>query len=102
MHSNLKKDIETLIKTLKDSKKEYLAREIEKNWHKTTLVYSKELNSWNPEKTMEPELFEAFDMELQRLEFDIVSRKKILSSIKRRRILQTAPHLVVYRQRTKN
>src|SRR3989344_5195959 len=95
MHSNLKKDIETLIKTLKDSKKEYLAREIEKNWHKTTLVYSKELNSWNPEKTMEPELFEAFDMELQRLEFDIVSRKKILSSIKRRRILQTAPHLVV-------
>lgn len=79
---------------LKSAGKLRLARSIEQNWHKTCLAYSKELNFWRPKRPMEPELHEAFLEELERLDFDPLSRKQIVDSIQRRRILQTAPHLV--------
>lgn len=93
-NKGLKTGISDIIKTLKRDKKIRLAECIEKNWNKTASKYSRELNEWKPKGSIEPELFNAFNEELQRLEFDITSQKKILLSIKKRRILQTGPHLV--------
>ena len=91
----LKKEIADIVSALKKEGKIHLAKCIEENWDKTALEYSKKLNFWRPKKPMEPELFEAFDKELRRLEFDVMSREEILFSIKKRRVLQTAPHLGV-------
>lgn len=90
----LRKEISALVSALQKEGKIHLASVIDKNWDKTVLEYSKEINSWNPERSLEPELLDAFNKELERLEFDTNSRKKILSSIGKRRVLQTAPHLV--------
>src|SRR3990167_10058804 len=70
-----------------------LAHCIDQNWHKTCLSYSKELNFWRPKRAMEPALVRAFDKELTRLGFTDVSKKDILASLQRRRVLQTTPHL---------
>ena len=70
-----------------------LAHCIDQNWHKTCLSYSKELNFWRPKRAMEPALVRAFDKELTRLGFTDVSKKEILASLQRRRVLQTTPHL---------
>lgn len=91
----LKTEIVVIVATLKKEGKIHLAKCIEENWDKTALEYSKKLNFWRPKKGMEPELLNAFDKELQRLEFDASSREEILFSLKRRRVLQTAPHLGV-------
>ncbi len=91
----LKIEILEIVSALKKEGKIHLAKCIEENWNKTALEYSKKLNFWRPKKSMDPELFNAFDKELQRLEFDAISREEILFSIKKRRVLQTAPHLGV-------
>jgi hypothetical protein len=70
-----------------------LAHCIDQNWHKTCLSYSKELNFWRPKRAMEPALFRAFGKELERLGFTDLFKKEILSSLQRRRVLQTTPHL---------
>ena len=70
-----------------------LAECIEKNWEKTALTYSKELNHWRPKRPMEPELLQAFGVELERLGLDSDHRKEILRSVNKRRVLQTGPHL---------
>ncbi len=90
----LKKEISDIVKILKKEKKERLAECIEKNWGKTAMVYSKELNSWEPSGPMEKELFFAFKKELERLGTAKNQKEKILASLQKRRILQTAPHLV--------
>ena len=94
---NLKKEIMDLVKTLKKAGKYGLSGCIEKNWDKTVLAYSKELNTWKPARPMEKELLAAFKKELERLETKKIKNKtltsKILNNIEKRRILQTAPHL---------
>ncbi len=89
----LGREIRSIVSALQKENKMRLADEISKNWDKTVLEYSKELNFWRPKRPIEPELLNAFDKELRRLEFDAVSRKEILFSIRKRRVLQTAPHL---------
>ena len=82
-----------IVKTLKDAGKLRLAGCIEKNWHKTCLDYSKELNSWRPKRSIEKELARAFGKELERLDIKDIWKEEILDSIKKRRVLQTTPHL---------
>lgn len=91
----IKEEIKDIVSILKNKDRAHLARVIEENWNKTCLEYSKELNSWKPDKPVEPELLDAFTEELKRLEFDKASQEKIISSVEKRRILQTAPHLVI-------
>lgn len=89
----LKGKILGIVKILKNAGKLRLAECIEKNWNKTALNYSKELNFWRPKRPMEKELLNAFGKELERLEIDGIFKSEILDSIKKRRILQTGPHL---------
>ncbi len=91
----LKTEISDIVKILKKEKKERLAQCIEKNWEKTALAYSKELNSWKPQRPIEKELLLAFDKELERLGTIGDQKLKILASLQERRVLQTAPHLGV-------
>ncbi|MCE9549148.1 hypothetical protein K8Q98_01995 [Candidatus Nomurabacteria bacterium] len=84
-----------IVKALKDSEKYALAKCIEQNWNKTVLAYSKELNSWHPKRPMEEELVLAFSKELNRLELGDLWKPDIIASIKKRRVLQTTPHLGV-------
>lgn len=90
----LEKEILEIVETLKSEKKYHLAKCIEENWQKTVIDYSKELNSWKPSRKMEPELISAFKKELERLDTVEVQKNKILSSLEKRRVIQTAPHLV--------
>ena len=89
----LKTKMLDIVKTLKDSGKLRLANCIEKNWDKTCLDYSKELNFWRPKRSMEKELVRAFGKELERLDIKGIWKEEILDSIKKRRVLQTTPHL---------
>lgn len=89
----LKGKILGIVRALKKEGKHRLAECIEKNWHKTALSYSKELNHWRPKKPMEPELLRAFGKELERLGTNTADKKEILHSLNKRRIIQTAPHL---------
>lgn len=90
---SLKNEIFEIIDTLRKAKKNGLALCIEQNWNKTTLAYSKELNTWKPSRMIEPELLDSFSKELERLEVSKIEKTAILSNISKRRILQTAPHL---------
>lgn len=91
---NLKIEIESIVSALRGEGKTSLALCIDTNWNKTAALYSTELNSWQYQKGMEPELREAFGRELDRLEVKEDLKSKILNSLEKRRILQTAPHLV--------
>ncbi len=87
-------EILDIVQILKKEKKDRLAQCIEKNWNKTAIAYSRELNSWQPKIPMEKELRLAFEQELKRLGTGSAKKEKILSSIEKNRMLQTAPHLV--------
>ena len=89
----LKRKVLDIVKILKDAEKYRLAECIEKNWNKTALEYSKELNFWRPKRPIEKELLNAFGKELERLGTKGIHKSEILDSIKKRRILQTGPHL---------
>ncbi|OGI90216.1 hypothetical protein A2911_02330 [Candidatus Nomurabacteria bacterium RIFCSPLOWO2_01_FULL_40_15] len=89
----LKRKVLDIVKILKKAGKYRLALCIEQNWDKTALEYSKQLNFWRPKKSMEKELLRAFDKELTRLGTRGILKLDILNSIKKRRVLQTAPHL---------
>ncbi|MEO5635373.1 MAG: hypothetical protein ABIS26_02380 [Candidatus Paceibacterota bacterium] len=95
MENTLKNEVLAVVNTLKGMGKQKLASCIEENWNKNALAYSRELNSYRPEHPMEPELRSAFSKELDRLEVMEPKKSKILDSLQRRRILQTAPHLGV-------
>ena len=90
---DVKNEILDIVKTLKEAGKVSLAKCIEDNWDKTGLTYSRELNIWEPERPMEQELQNAFGKELDRLETPSELKIKILSSLEKRRVLQTGPHL---------
>lgn len=89
----LKTEILEIVQTLKKDNKKQLAACIEENWDKTAIDYSKELNSWQPLIPMEQELIFAFGKELDRLGITEDLKLKILASLQKRRVLQTAPHL---------
>src|SRR3989338_5760312 len=89
----LKGKILSIVKVLKNAGKLRLAQCIEENWNKTALEYSKKLNFWRPKRPMEKELLNAFGKELERLEINNLFKFEILDSIKKRRVLQTGPHL---------
>ena len=89
----LKGKILSIVKVLKNAGKLRLAQRIEENWNKTALEYSKKLNFWRPKRPMEKELLNAFGKELERLEINNLFKFEILDSIKKRRVLQTGPHL---------
>lgn len=89
----LKAKVSSLVKTLKTAQKIHLASCIQRNWNKTALEYSKELNFYRPQRPMEAQLIEAFGIELSRLGTKDPLKSKILNSLKKRRVLQTAPHL---------
>ncbi len=93
MQLTLKGKIQKIVKTLKKAKKLRLAECIDKNWDKTALQYSKELNFWRPKRPIEKEMLEAFGKELDRLDSG-AHKTDILKSLNKRRILQTSPHLV--------
>jgi len=95
MDFKLKNEILEIIQALRDSKKLRLAECIEKNWQKTCLAYSKELNTHKPTRPIEKELLEAFEIELTRVSINPSESVKILDSIQKRRILQTGPHVGV-------
>ena len=93
MQITLKGKILDIVKTLKKAEKWKLAECIETNWNKTALEYSKELNFWRPKRPIEKELLNAFEKELERLGTGKIVKTEILNSIKKRRVLQTGPHL---------
>jgi hypothetical protein len=95
MQLTLKGKIQDIVKTLKKDGKKYLAHEIAQNWDKSALEYSKKLNFWRPKRPIEKELLNAFDKELERLDIKGIFKHEILNSIKKRRVLQTGPHLAV-------
>ena len=90
----IEKEIMSIVSALKQENKIHLAKCIEENWNKTAIEYSRELNSWEPKKPMERELLLAFKKELDRLGTEDSEKSEILHSLEKRRILQTAPHLV--------
>lgn len=94
MSMDPKEKILEIVATLKKSEKHRLAKCIEDNWHKSALTYSKELNTYQPKRPLEKEMLLAFSMELGRLNTPESEKTGILSSLNKRRILQTAPHLV--------
>ena len=95
MQSGLKSEILGIVRELNASGKHYLAKCIEKNWNKSALSYSKEINVWGPKEPMEKEIVHAFQSELSRLNTTQKETDKIIASLNKNRVLQTAPHLGV-------
>ena len=84
-----------IVRELNASGKHHLAKCIEENWNKSALSYSKELNVWDPKEPMEKEMTHAFQSELARLDTAHEEAGKIVASLEKNRVLQTAPHLGV-------
>ncbi len=93
MQISLKKEIQSIVSTLMDSGKIGLAKKIEENWHKTCLIYSKEINSYQTDQPMEKIMKEALSMELFRLGHSKKDALEIVKYLEKHRVLQTAPHL---------
>lgn len=83
--------MDSLIELLRERGRNHLADCILENAKKPALLYSQQLNSYSPSQPMEKEMGQAFRQELERI--GVKDSEKILTSIKKRRILQTAPHL---------
>ncbi|MBP6884088.1 MAG: hypothetical protein KBC06_02555 [Candidatus Pacebacteria bacterium] len=94
MSETLESQIISIAELLEQAQKANLAKCIRENWAKTALAYSEELNTWEPSRGMEPELASAFTQELIRLDTPQAHIEQILTSMDKRRVLQTAPHLV--------
>ncbi|MBU0999090.1 hypothetical protein KKG24_02155 [Patescibacteria group bacterium] len=93
MNLDLKTEITQIIKVLKNSKKNNLARQIEGNWDKTCLQYSKNLNSYKTAHKLEPIFEQALALEFKRLGHLAVRIKEIIKYLKDHRVIQTTPHL---------
>ena len=91
----LETEISGIAGALKKQGKRQLAKCIEENWDKTASEYSSELNTYQAGKGVEKELLIAFEKELERLGTTDNLKHKILASLQKRRVLQTAPHLGV-------
>ena len=89
----LAQKMSALIENLKSSNQTYLANDIEKNWSKTVLEYSKELWNFNDETKIENELLNAFVKEWKRIGIEDSDIEKAKNSFLKYKTLQTAPHL---------
>ncbi len=89
----LKDAVFELTENLRNSGKTRLSECIEQNWEKSAVSYSRDLNTYQPHRPMEPEMLRAFELELERLDTSDTERSTILKSLNKRRVLQTAPHL---------
>ena len=86
-------EITQIIKVLKSSKKVNLAKQIEENWDKTCLQYSKNLNSYKTDHALDPIMEQALTIELERLDHSASETKGIIRYLKLHRIIQTTSHL---------
>ena len=77
---------------LKKERKTHLAEEISKNWNKTLLQYSKDINSYKTQKPLEGILREALALEFKRLNYSGRDTLKIINYLAKHRILQTTSH----------
>lgn len=93
MQLTLKGKIQDIVKTLKKHGKKHLAQEISKNWQKTALMYSKNINSYRHNTPMEEILKKAISQELSRLNYPKQEITKILKYLDVHRTLQTTPHI---------
>src|SRR3989344_5185960 len=93
MPKNLKAEISQIVKALKDSQKTNLAKQIEENWDRTCLLYSRNINKYKAKKPIESIMREALTLELKRLAYTGAEAKKIVKYLESRRILQTTPHI---------
>ena len=93
MPEKLESEIKSMVSSLKKEGKIHLASEINRNWKKTLLQYSKEVNSYQTKKPLEKIFKVALSAELTRLEH---SKKEIVGIVKyleKHRTLQTSPHI---------
>jgi UDP-N-acetylmuramate: L-alanyl-gamma-D-glutamyl-meso-diaminopimelate ligase len=93
MHSDLKNKIENIVVFLKKEGKIHLAKEIEENWDKTCLEYSKKINSYKAKKSFEPIIKAALSLEFKRLGYRKTEIEKILNYLQDHRLIQTTPHI---------
>src|SRR5438477_8682126 len=93
MDKDLKSEIDHIVEALKDSKKDKLARQIEENWDKTCLEYSKNLNSYKTPHPLENIMKRALGSELERLGYSKIQIKGIAGYLKNHRTIQTTPHI---------
>ncbi len=91
--SKLKKEILEIVSVLKKEGKIHLAEAINKNWQKTMLAYSTDINAYQPDKPMENIFKEALATELGRLLYPKKEILKIIKDLEKHRVLQTGPHL---------
>lgn len=93
LKERLEAEIGKLVENLRQQGKSYLSSDIEKNWSKTVLEYSKELWNFNDETKIENELLNAFVKEWQRIGMEEGDIEKAKNSFLKHRTIQTAPHL---------
>ncbi|MCE9585028.1 hypothetical protein K8Q94_00145 [Candidatus Nomurabacteria bacterium] len=93
MLKDLKKEVKSIILNLKREEKLYLARAIEQNWDKTMLEYSKYLNSYKANGSLEEFFKKALTQELLRLEYKKIEISKIIRYFEQNRNIQTGPHI---------
>ena len=86
-------EIKKIVFALKKDGKIHLASEINKNWKKTLLEYSKAINAYKTDRPMENILKKAFTQELARLEYPQKNISEIIKYWEKHRILQTYPHI---------
>ena len=87
-------EIAQIVKALKNSKKVNLAKQIEENWDKTCLEYSRDINnSHKANQKLEPLMKKALTVELKRLDHPPVQIKEILKYLEDHRTIQTTPHM---------
>lgn len=89
----LEAEMGKLLENLRQQGKSYLSSDIEKNWSKTVLEYSKELWNFKDETKIENELLNAFVKEWQRIGIEEGDIEKAKNSFLKYKTLQTAPHL---------
>ncbi|MFH1201171.1 MAG: hypothetical protein V1484_02530 [bacterium] len=89
----LKKEILSMVSILKKEGKVYLAKAISKNWQKTMLAYSANINAHKPDKPMENTFKKALAMELSRLLYPQKEILEIIKDLEKHRVLQTSPHI---------
>lgn len=89
----LKTKTDIIISALKKEGKKYLAEAIGKNWQKTLIEYSKEINAYHTDKPLENILKEALKKEFIRLGYLKKEIEEIIGYLEKHRILQTSPHI---------
>ncbi len=92
-YKELKIRIEDMVSVLKKEGKKHLAEAINKNWQKTLVEYSKEINGYHTEKPLEDILKEALKKEFARIGYSKKETEKIVNYFEKHRVFQTSPHI---------